>query len=153
MWCSRLSQELKVNLFLAIVESVLMYGCEAWTMAANLTKSGDVVYTRMLRVVHQMSWRDNITNQDLYANLLKLSTKIQQRRMKFAVHCYWNSELVASQLVLWQPTHRRKNSGRQRVTYVDTLLKDTRLNTVEEVANGMGNYDVWQFVSTRGLQR
>ena len=34
-WCSRLSQELKVNLFLATVESVLMYGCEAWTMTAN----------------------------------------------------------------------------------------------------------------------
>ena len=49
-----------------------------------------------------------------------------------------NSELVASQLVLWQPTRERKNGGRQRATYVDTLLKDTELNTVEEVANRMG---------------
>ena len=35
VWCSRLSKELKVKLFLATVESVLMYGCEAWTKTVN----------------------------------------------------------------------------------------------------------------------
>ena len=114
-----------------------MYGCEAWTMTANLTKAIDGVYTRMLIVVHQVSWRDHITNLP---------------KLKFAGHCYRNSELVASQLVLWQPTHGKKNKGRQRATYVDTLLKDTGLNTVDEVANCMGNRDVWQAMSTRGRQ-
>ena len=107
-------------------------------MTANLTKAIAGVYTRMLRVVHQVSWRDHTTNRELYGNLPKLSTKIQQRWMKFAVHCYRNSELVASQLVLWQPTHRRTASN-----YVDTLLKDTGLNTLEEEENCMGNCNVW----------
>ena len=95
-WCLRLSWELKVNLFLAKVESV-------WCMAVRhgqwqQTKPKlSTVSTLELRVVHQVSWRDLITNWELYGNLLKLSTKIQQRWMKFAVHCYWNSELVASQ--------------------------------------------------------
>ena len=46
VWCSRLSQKLKVKLFLATVESVLVYGGEAWTMKKNLTKAIDGVYTR-----------------------------------------------------------------------------------------------------------
>ena len=115
-----------------------MYGCEAWMMTANLTKAIDGVNTRILRVVHQVSWRDHTKNRELYGNLPKLSTKIQQRRMKFVGHCYRNSELVASQLVLWQPTLGRKNRERQRSTYVDSLLKDTGLKSVEEVANCMG---------------
>ena len=52
---------------------------DAWTMTANLIKAIDGVYTRMLRDVHQVSWRDHITNMELYGNLSKLSTKIQQR--------------------------------------------------------------------------
>ena len=113
-------------------------------------KAIDGVYTRMLRVVHQVSWRDHITSLELYGNLPKLSTKIQQRRVKFAGHCYRNSEqLVASQFVLWQPTHARKNRGGERASYVDTLLKETGLNTIEEVANCMGAECVASHVNPR----
>ena len=45
---------------------------DAWTMTANLTKAIDGVHTRMLRDVHQVSWRDHITNLELYRNLPKL---------------------------------------------------------------------------------
>ena len=115
-------------------------------MTAKLTKAIDGVYTRILRVVHHVSWRDHITNRELNGNLPKLST----RRIRFAGYCFQNSKLVVSRLLLWHPTHGRKNRGRQRATYVDTHLKDTGhgLNTVEEVANCMGNRDVWQAMST-----
>ena len=68
--------------------------------------------------------------------------------MKFAVPCYRNSELVASQLDLWQPAHGRKNRGRQLTSYIDILLKDTGLKTVDEVANFMSDCDVWKAMST-----
>ena len=78
-------------------------------MTVNLTKAFDDVYIRMLRVVHQVSWSDHTKNWDIYGNLPKLSTNIQHRRMKFAGHGYRKSELEASQLMLWQPTHGKKN--------------------------------------------
>ena len=103
-------------------------------MTAKLTKAinGN---TRMLKVIHQVSWRDHIKNLELYGNLPKLSTKIQQRRMTFGGHCYQNSELVASQFVLMQSTNERKYRGRQRTTYLDILLKDTGLKTVDDLEN------------------
>ena len=44
-----------------------------------------------------------------------------------------------------------EKTGRQRETYTDTLLKDTGLNTIEEVANCMGSCDVWQAMSTEDV--
>ena len=40
----------------------------------------DGVYTIMLRVMQQVSWRDRITNLGLYENLPKLSTKSNRDR-------------------------------------------------------------------------
>ena len=48
IWKSHMSREVKLNFFLATVESVLLYGCEAWTMTTALEKSLDGCYTRML---------------------------------------------------------------------------------------------------------
>ena len=50
--------------------------------------------------------------------------------------------LFIRQHMLWQPTFGRKNMGRQRETYVDTLFKDTGLKNVNEVAIFMGDCDV-----------
>ena len=45
VWSSPLKRYIKVRLFLAIVESVLLCGSNTWT----LTKKLDGTYTRMLR--------------------------------------------------------------------------------------------------------
>ena len=48
VWCTKMS---KVQLFVAIVESVLLYGCVAGTLTSVLDKQLDGCYTRMLRQV------------------------------------------------------------------------------------------------------
>ena len=42
-------------------------------------------------------------------------------------------EEEASKLVLWQPTIGRMNVGRRAITYIDTLMRDTNLASVEEL--------------------
>ena len=48
-------------------------------MAVNLTKALtnrlDGLYTRLLRFVLDISWKDHVTNEKLYAGLPKLSDK------------------------------------------------------------------------------
>ena len=44
----------------------------------------DGAYTRMLHIVLNISWRDHITDEDLYGHLPKVSTKIRERRMRVA---------------------------------------------------------------------
>ena len=59
VWSSKLSRSLKVRLFLATVESVLLYGAETWTLTKTLKIQG----------------------------LPKVTSKIQQRRMRLAGNC------------------------------------------------------------------
>ena len=80
IWKSSLSRPLKLRLFAATVESVFLYGCEAWTITPKLAKEIDGCYTRMLRAVLNVHWKQHITNKELYGELPKLSDKIRQRR-------------------------------------------------------------------------
>ena len=123
IWKSNMSRELKVRTFLATVESVLLYGSETWTLTSALTKTIDGTYTRMLRMALNVDqWRDRITNTVLYGVLPRVSTKIQERRMKLAGHIQRHEELTANQVLLWKPSHGKCSRGRPKLNYVDQLL-------------------------------
>ena len=51
IWKSKLGRKTKISLFSATVVSVLLYGCETWTLNKQMNKSLDGCYTRMLRKV------------------------------------------------------------------------------------------------------
>ena len=61
VWKSNVSNELKTRLFIATVESVLLYGCESWTFTSALERSLDGCYTRMLRAALNISWQSFCT--------------------------------------------------------------------------------------------
>ena len=52
----------------------------------------DGAYTRMLRTVLSVSWRDHIADEDLYGHVLKVSNKIREGRMRVAGHCVRHKE-------------------------------------------------------------
>ena len=57
----------------------------------------------LIRMVLGVSWKDKVRNEILYDNIPKLSDKIRSRRLKLAGHCIRQPELIASDLVLWEP--------------------------------------------------
>ena len=63
---------------------------------------------------------------------------------KLAGHCLQYPEEKASNLVLWQPGWGRRNRGRQRITYYDTLVKDTGLENCEELQKAMRDREGWK---------
>ena len=73
IWKSELSRYIKVRLFRAIVESILLYGSETWTLTKELTKRLDGTYTRMLRCALNISWKSHTTNEVLYGSIPRLS--------------------------------------------------------------------------------
>ena len=137
VWCSNLPRHIKLSLFPATVESVLLYGCESWTLTPTLQKSLDGCYTRMLRAVLNVDQNTHITNKDLYGQLPRLSKKVAARRMRLAGHCHRHRELPASRLVLWEPTHGHRSRGRPALTYVDILKKDAGTESSSELAGCM----------------
>ena len=50
VWTSNLSRNIKVRLFVATGESVLLYVSETWTITKSMKKQLDGCYTRMLRM-------------------------------------------------------------------------------------------------------
>ena len=151
IWNSTLSRSLKVRLFIATVESVLLYGSEAWTITKTMMKKIDGCYTRMLRMCLGVSWMQKLTNEELYRELPKVTEKIAERRMKLAGHCIRHPELSASTLVLWEPKRGAPKPGRPAVTYVDNLCSDLEVEEVEEIKTAMHNRAQWRELS--GLVR
>ncbi|XP_078661569.1 uncharacterized protein LOC144905694 [Branchiostoma floridae x Branchiostoma belcheri] len=148
IWKSDLSSKLKTRLFLSTVESVLLYGCEAWTVTPKLEKQLDGCYTRMLRRVHNVHWEQHLTNKELYAGLPKLSTKIRARRLRFAGHTLRNCREIASNLVLWSPGHGGRRPGRPPLTYPDVLRRDVGLRA-EDMGKVMEDRDYWAAIVVR----
>ena len=147
---SNISRKIKVRLFIATVESVLLYGSEAWTLTQALTKEIDGCYTRMLRMALDISWKEGKTNEELYRNLPPVSSKIQTRRMKLAGHCIRHKEEVANKLVFWKPEGKR-TKGRPATNYIDKLLNDTGLNNTEELEMVIMERQAWsEYVTAAG---
>ena len=88
IWKSPLSTTLNRNFFRAVVESILLYGSEAWTLTKQHEKKLDGTYTRMLRAILNISWKEQLTKIRLYGNIPPLTSIIRIRRIRFVGHWY-----------------------------------------------------------------
>ena len=99
----------------------------------------------MLRMALNISWKDKLTSAQLYGDLPPVSSKVASRRLKLTGHCARHpEEVVPSKPVLWQPKHGRRNVGRRTVTFVDTLMRDTQLDSAEELKTAMLDREGWR---------
>ena len=106
VWTPDLDRNIKIRLLIAMVELVLLYGAETWMMTKMLTKKIDGIYTRMLWMALNISWKRCMTNEELYGDLPRVSSKIGIRRMKLAGHARHHKELLLNKLVLLNLLHR-----------------------------------------------
>ena len=102
----------------------------------------DGTYTRMLRAVLGVSWKEHKTNKELYGNLPKITDTLMIRRLRFIGHCWRKKDEVISDLLLWEPKHGARKRGRPATTYVDQLRNDTGLS-ITELKSIMGNRKEW----------
>ena len=144
IWSSSLNRAFKTRLFLCTVESVLLYNSETWSLTKQMEKSLDGAYTRMLRMALNVSWKQHMTNDELYGKLPRVTAKIAKRRLQLAGHCVRHQDEIASKFVLWEPMHGYVNRGRKPVNYIDLLKCDTGLSNTSEIRAVMRDRDVWK---------
>ena len=84
-----------------------------------------------------------MTNKELYGSIPPISQTIKTQRMRFAGHVWRNKDELASDVLLWQPTHGKQDPGRPKRTFIDQLADDTGCNT-QELSNAMNNKDDWR---------
>ena len=145
VWKSMLRDDMKRRLFVATIESVLLYGAEAWTLTVQQERALDGVYTRMLRLALNVSWRDHLRNTELYGGLPRVSDKLRIRRLRLAGHCVRHPELSVSPLVLWDPLHGNvRRRGRKRTNFISMLKRDTGRDGIEDLRTAMLDRLVWR---------
>jgi hypothetical protein len=58
IWKStHINREIKIKLFRATIESILLYNATSWTMTSTLNKLLDGAYTKLLRYALNISWK------------------------------------------------------------------------------------------------
>ena len=78
IWTSQLTKHIKLEIFRATVESILLYGSETWTLSKKLEKRLDGTYTRLLMRAQNLSWRRHPSVSDIYdGNLPHVSALVR----------------------------------------------------------------------------
>ena len=58
----------------------------AYTVTGNMRNRLDGTYTRMLRAVLGVTWKEHKTNKELYGNLPKITDTLMIRRLRSKRH-------------------------------------------------------------------
>lgn len=142
IWKSALPRKIKINLFLATIEPILIYGAETWTLTKNLAVKLDGCYTRLLRAALNISWQSHTPNEVVYGDLPKVTEKVRQRRLRAAGHYHRHKEEIAEEVLFWEPKHGKP--GARNKTYVQQLREDTGLDNNKEVQAAMEDRKLWR---------
>ena len=103
IWKSDLTNKMKRSFFQAAVASILLYGCNTWTLTKLLEKKLDGNYTRMLWAILNKSWLQHPTRHQLYGHLPPITKTIQVRWTRHAGHCWRSRDELISDVLLWTP--------------------------------------------------
>ena len=126
IWVSNISTKLKIQIFKAIVEPILLYGSETWTLSAKLEKRLDGTYTRLLMRVKNLSWKSHPTKKQIYGDIKPVSSSLKARRTQFAGHCLRATTEIISSLILWKPTPQGRKC--RKLTFPDVVSRDTGIS-------------------------
>ena len=94
-----------------------------------------------------ISWKEKLTNDQLYQKLPRVANNIADRRMKLAGHCIRHPDLSASSLALWDPTKGALNRGKPALTYINNLCRDLGVEDVGEIRSATNNRGRWSELS------
>jgi len=139
----RSSLSIKLRVYLALVQSVLLYASETWTLTVADSKSLDAFHMKCQRRIVGISWHQFVWNEEIATRtgLPPLSTTICCRRWaifghlarlgdEVPAHKALHSCVRLSQRRLPDPTWKRR-PGRTRGRWIDQLRKDNNCWSME----------------------
>ena len=94
IWISNhISMKSKLSLYNCLVIPVAIYASETWKSNNNLVHKLDVLHHRCLWKLLKISWRDHVTNDDVWqrSGQQKLSEIVKEHRLKMLGHILNNA--------------------------------------------------------------
>ena len=85
-WQSNAPHNNKIRLLQVTLETVLLYGAEAWTRASGIERTLGCTYTWPLRYVLGIRWQDQQTNTQVHRNNQPESEKLWSKWLNLVRH-------------------------------------------------------------------
>ena len=140
---SQLSNNLKIKIFRAAVQPILLYGSETWTLSTKLENRLDGTYTRLLMRAQNLSWKSHPTISEIYNQLPRVCCLVKYRRVQFAGHCFRADGEVISSLLLWKPDYGQSRG--RKLSFPDVISRDTNIR-FEDLGSPMRDRKFWNGV-------
>ncbi len=124
----------KMRIHKVYIESVMLYNSELWTMSKKMEDSIDVFQRNLFRRSLNISWKDKITNKELYnkTGLKPYSTTVKNRRLKWFGHMCRLPEETPVRIAYSEATRKvKKLKGGQKLTWPKTIEKDLQNSKVD----------------------
>ena len=125
VWESSLPANLKRNCFSGYCG---ISPC-VWTLKKSLEKTTDDAFTRMLRVVLNISSKQHPTKNEFYGIVIPVISLIKDRILRFAGHCFRSKEELTSDLILQQSLHVLRTPDIPSKTFIEKLAEDMDCKT------------------------
>ena len=146
----------KFRILKAYIWSVLLYGCECWTITNRIRMKLEATEMWFLRRILKVSWTEKRSNQEILemAGMKRsLLNTIRKRQMKFMGHVYRKGGI--EHLSITGKIEGKKSRGRQRTMYVDSLntwatLKELNNN---QFMNASNERERWKTMAVNACSR
>lgn len=124
---SKISIELRKRFIKCYVWSVLLYGCETWTMGKEEEQRIQAMEMWLYRRMLKVPWTERKTNEEVLAMAnanREILTHIRERQLRFLGHVLRRDGI--EKLVVEGKLEGRKSRGRPRNNYIYKLMNITR---------------------------
>ena len=135
IWKSRdISFQTKVKLYKSLVLSILLYGCESWTLAAETTRRLQAFESKSYRRLLGIPWHARKTNEFVFAQVKTLAgpqepllTIVKRRKLSWFGHVTRHNGLTKT--ILQGTLEGGRRRGRQAKAWMDNIKEWTRMDS------------------------
>ena len=116
----------KIRTLKAYIWSILLYGCECWTLTKDMERRLEAAEIWFIRRIMKVSWTERKTNEEVMhmaGYRRSLLNTIHERQLKFFGHIMRADSL--EKRLMEGKILGRKGRGRQRTKFTDNLNKIT----------------------------
>lgn len=134
IWRSKISSHIKLKLYKSLVVSILLYGCESWTLTAESENKIQAFETKSFRKILGISYKDHVTNKEVIRQIESLTgpqepllATVKRRKLTWFGHAIRHDSL--SNTIIQGTIEGCRKRGRQRKRWSDNIKEWTQMST------------------------
>ena len=145
----KISIKLRHRLLVCYVFSVILYGCETWTLTKSLMDKIEACEMWFLRRMGKVSWKEKMKNEDVLKKVgveRSLMNTIKTRKMKFFGHTKRHDSIMKN--ILEGRMEGSRPRGRPRAQWSDNV-KEWSGHNLAECTRLAEQRDLWRRISSQ----